>query len=1013
MSNSKISFDQFQSMLRDVDVPDKQIAKYLKQLPGGRSGFDPVFQPDPEKVEIRRGDPLENALTIGNRWCRWRRRVRFERRIASGDRHPVIVSEGDSWFQFPFLIEDVIDHLEPDYLVWSRGAAGDTAQNMVFTNPEYMEALEEQADLVTAFLFSAAGNDIIGEENGEPVLSKLLHRADPSFNTALDHINKAELKRRLDQLENAYLTVIATVRSDRRFADLPVLIHGYDYALPYPARQRDPRRPSWADRDQWLGKPMVDKGIDDPKMRQEIIRVLVDSLYDMMAQLARTDSNVHVINVRGTLSQVSDWADEIHATDEGFARVAALFREQIRKVIPSRSTPRFETTATRDRHVADPFGARQPAYHSIENRDLAIESRTLRGPDSETMGVADKRQFANGWVRTRPTFESAIDEDDSLGTYFLTSGAAAARAVAKIEAEGVDYLGRSGVWAGTGFLIAPNILLTNNHVLNNKGVSARSLAVFGYETVPPGVVNEVTKFKLNPERLFVTSRYDDLDYTFVWVDGAPQDRFATISMSRGSFLGSEGEIANVIHHPGGDPKRVSLRQNKVIDLGDPSAVLVHYATDTAAGSSGGPVMTDGWRLFALHHASTEGYGEEIARRIQSYGYKDGILNEGVRMSAIAIDIETRARTDGSAKTVLEHFKGTDSRLGFFGAMGRETSLTIDGFERVVDTYTGAPDDVDVAFWNIEWFNRGYLDPERMEQVALVIVDLNLDIWAFEETSPEATAALIEYLKRNFDQEYEFAASEPNAPSGRQTTTVMWNAKTVRGKRLDWPKEAHELLKLRSTDPEARRFEAVEGKLFDRYPGLFHFSGLNRSASQAPFDFNLVPVHLKAKDEGAKRRRMSSAVLAAAIEIARQAGFDEDWIVGGDFNAELSTNQFKGLIEGGFAPMSAADEKGGAITYLSGPRSLIDNIFLSPTMRANVDEDDFMIVAAERGRPKYLEEISDHRPVMIRLSVSDAPGPVLASGSGSEPGTDLLADFIGAFRRDPKAVLRELSDRLPD
>lgn len=183
-------------------------------------------------------------MTIGNWWCRRRRRARFERRVAAGEELPVIVSEGDSWFQFPFIIEDVIDHLSRYYLVWSYGAAADTAENIIFDNPEYMEALDEQTDRVTGFLLSAAGNDVIGEdESGKPVLSRLLHKKGGGRDTTYELVNKAALTRVTDKLRDAYLKVIATVRADARFDTLPILMHGHDYALPHPVGRADPRNP--------------------------------------------------------------------------------------------------------------------------------------------------------------------------------------------------------------------------------------------------------------------------------------------------------------------------------------------------------------------------------------------------------------------------------------------------------------------------------------------------------------------------------------------------------------------------------------------------------------------------------------------------------------------------------------------------------------------------------------------------------------------------------------------------
>ena len=46
--------------------------------------------------------------------CRLRRRWAFEAKISEGYAGPIIVSEGDSWFQFPILLDDTIDNLSRD-----------------------------------------------------------------------------------------------------------------------------------------------------------------------------------------------------------------------------------------------------------------------------------------------------------------------------------------------------------------------------------------------------------------------------------------------------------------------------------------------------------------------------------------------------------------------------------------------------------------------------------------------------------------------------------------------------------------------------------------------------------------------------------------------------------------------------------------------------------------------------------------------------------------------------------
>jgi hypothetical protein len=70
------------------------------------------------------------------------------------------------------------------------------------------------------------------------------------------------------------------------------------------------------------------------------------------------------------------------------------------------------------------------------------------------------------------------------------------------------------------------------------------------------------------------------------------------------------------------------------------------------------------------------------------------------------------------------------------------------------------------------------------------------------------------------------------------------------------------------------------------------------------------------------------------------------------------------------PLSADDEAGGAFSYVKRPKSLIDHIFLSKNLARTYGADDYFIVAADREIPDYVRRLSDHRPVLVRLSLLD-------------------------------------------
>jgi len=125
--------------------------------------------------------------------------------------------------------------------------------------------------------------------------------------------------------------------------------------------------------------------------------------------------------------------------------------------------------------------------------------------------------------------------------------------------------------------------------------------------------------------------------------------------------------------------------------------------------------------------------------------------------------------------------------------------------------------------------------------------------------------------------------------------------------------------------------------------------------------------------------------------------DADWVLGGDFNAQLASQDFASLFKHDMVALSAQDEGEGAFSYLKRPKSLIDHIFLSPNLAQTYGAGDFFIVAAEKTLPKYLKRLSDHRPVLVRLSLKPA------ASTGTEAGEELppeLASLLARIDREP-------------
>lgn len=223
---------------------------------------------------------------------------------------------------------------------------------------------------------------------------------------------------------------------------------------------------------------------------------------------------------------------------------------------------------------------------------------------------------------------------------FLEAGARAACAVGRIRIRSASGLHRG---FGTGFLISPRLLLTNNHVLRQLAAVRASIVEFNVHEGHGGSAVAPIAFAMQPDDFYVTDR--GLDFTLVAVseqgsDGTPLEIFGWNRIHLGDDPILIEERVNIIQHPSGRPKQVALRDNVVTDL---LPDFLHYRADTEPGSSGSPVFNDQWQLVALHHSGVprrDGNGNILARDggiwREEMGDQsiDWIANEGVRLSRI-------------------------------------------------------------------------------------------------------------------------------------------------------------------------------------------------------------------------------------------------------------------------------------------------------------------------------------------------------------------------------------------
>ena len=223
-----------------------------------------------------------------------------------------------------------------------------------------------------------------------------------------------------------------------------------------------------------------------------------------------------------------------------------------------------------------------------------------------------------GTETTADVLEKIIGEDTLRPIAFLQRGLEVSRSVAYIGVQSVHKR-----WSGTGFLVAEDLLLTNNHVLQSSDLLLNSIFRFNYEDDFQGRAQPSEEYRAKLNGLFHTNRA--LDYTLIQLDGKPGNKWGWLPLRSRNVR--RRDRVNIIQHPAGRPKEISFQNNFVEYLG---GNVVQYVTSTLNGSSGSPVLNDGWEVVALHHA-----GGDISEPTTQRRY---FRNEGILIDRILADL---------------------------------------------------------------------------------------------------------------------------------------------------------------------------------------------------------------------------------------------------------------------------------------------------------------------------------------------------------------------------------------
>jgi V8-like Glu-specific endopeptidase len=298
--------------------------------------------------------------------------------------------------------------------------------------------------------------------------------------------------------------------------------------------------------------------------------------------------------------------------------------------------------------IADPLYLDQLRAEYQLDVEPMRETDPALSPPTAPPAPADEPPF-DPQVGDQSQLELIVNSEDNFIDIDMLAGAIyTAQAVGRIEMP-------RGRAHGTGFLVGPDLMLTNYHVFKSKDVLESAVVRFDYHANADGATTQGRIYEFQPD-FYVGSPDTELDFALVRIKGEPlaerklqpgDEGLGYLELlrrgrHRGYLLLAPRQIVqhervNIIQHPNGNPQKVVLTQNYV--LANMTADRVHYLADTMPGSSGSPVLNRYWEVVALHHSGGAHPPQKANNNLQKVLKGLYKFNEGIPMRAILPKIE--------------------------------------------------------------------------------------------------------------------------------------------------------------------------------------------------------------------------------------------------------------------------------------------------------------------------------------------------------------------------------------
>ena len=245
---------------------------------------------------------------------------------------PLIIAEGDSWFDYlpgTDLIDCLVNlfHLN----IENYGKAGDTLENMIFGTgitrhfqrevPQIYSILRRIEQVKPkVFLFSGGGNDVAGDEFAS-FLNHNLSGLPPFREEFASHLIQVVFR-------SYFVALIAEVA--KYSPSTQIVVHGYGHTLPTGIGV-DVLLFNFAG--PWLRPALTQKAILDEAQQRDIVLLVINKYNEMLASLDVEYPNFHYVDLRPILDPHTDWVNELHLTNSAYARASQRIYEKLKPLL--------------------------------------------------------------------------------------------------------------------------------------------------------------------------------------------------------------------------------------------------------------------------------------------------------------------------------------------------------------------------------------------------------------------------------------------------------------------------------------------------------------------------------------------------------------------------------------------------------------------------------------------------------------------------------------------------------